>query len=333
MYRILITSRNFGAISAKDFDYFTSKGYEIAENPYFGSLPNEEQLISLVKDVDAAHIGNDRFNARVLESAPRLKAVNKAGIGVDNIDIEVASNLGIAVTNVPTATANSVADLTMGMILALFKKIVYTCNRVKQQNMWPLDRGTDMAGKTIGIIGLGRIGKKVVQRALGFDMKVLVYELFPDAEFVHRYGLELVDVDELVSLSDVVTLHIPKTPESTNFIDAARIASMKPTAILVNCARGGLVDEDALYKALSSGKLAGAGFDVLAEEPPPKRPPLFDLENFIITSHSGGNSTEAILETSKVAAENIISILEEGGDSCPNFLNRDRIENMRARLK
>ncbi|MGE4283485.1 MAG: phosphoglycerate dehydrogenase [Clostridia bacterium] len=329
MYKILITSRNFGAVSKADFNYFIDRGYEIVRNPFEGKLPTEEELISIIGDIDAVHIGNDNFNANILAHAKKLKVVNKAGIGVDNIDIDCASRLGIAVTNVPGTTANSVADLTFGLMLAVSKKIIYTYNRITQQGMWPVDRGNDIYGKTIGIIGLGRIGKNVALRAKGFGMNILSYEPYPDIAFVKENGITITDIDTLVSEADFVTLHIPKTPESTNIIDSRRLGIMKPSAILINAARGGLVNEEALYEALSTGKIAGAAFDVLTEEPPKSRPKLFDLDNFIITSHSGGNSIESIIQTSYVSAQNIIAILE--GFDCPNFLNKDKIINKQSK--
>jgi D-3-phosphoglycerate dehydrogenase len=327
VYRVLITSRNFGSVSKDDFKYFTDRGYEIVQNPFEDKMPSEDELISIIGDVDAVHIGNDSFSAKVLEHAKRLKVVNKAGIGVDNIDIDCASRLGIAVTNVPGTTANSVADLTFGLMLAVSKKIVYTHKRVTEKGLWPVDRGNDIAGKKIGIIGLGRIGKRVTLRAKGFDMTILAYEPHPDVAFVEEQGVTLMDLDALLKEADFITLHIPKTPENINLIDKRRIRLMRPSSILINTARGGLVDEDALYDALSSGELRGAAFDVLAEEPPKSRPKLFDLDNFIITSHSGGNSIESIMQTSYVSAQNIIAILE--GFDCPNFLNKGKIMNKR----
>lgn len=328
MYRVLITSRNFGSVSKNDFKYFTDRGYEIARNPFQGRMPSEDELISIIGGVDAVNIGNDSFGANVLEHAKRLKVVNKAGIGVDNIDIDCASRLGIAVTNVPGTTADSVADLAFGLMLAVSKKIVYTYKRVTEKDLWPVDRGNDIARKKIGIIGLGRIGKRVALRAKGFDMTVLAHEPHPDVAFVKEQGVTLMDLDALLREADFITLHIPKTPETINLIDKRRIGLMKPSTILINTARGGLVDEDALYDALSSGELRGAAFDVLAEEPPKNRPKLFDLDNFIITSHSGGNSIESIIQTSYVSAQNIIAILE--GSDCPNFLNKDKIMNKRS---
>lgn len=327
MYKVLVTSINFGSTSKEPVEYLKNHGCEIVDNPYHGKKPSENDLLSIVGDVDAVIIGNDVFNANVLKQAPKLKVINKAGVGVDNIDIDYASELGIAVTNTPGTNVNAVADLTFGLMLAVTKRIVYTHKRITDKNMWPLDRNNDLAEKTIGIIGLGRIGKGVALRAKGFSMRILASEPNPDMDFVKNHGIEVVEIDELVKEADFITLHLPKTPSTVNIIDRRRIAMMKPSAILVNTARGGLVDEEALYDALATGRLRGAGLDVLEEEPPKSRPKLFDLDNLVITSHSGGNSLEAIEAVSWVSAQNVVDILQ--GRDCPNQVNKRQIKKKR----
>jgi len=318
VFKVLVTGRNFGSISEHDYDYFTERGYEIVPNPYKGKMPNEEELCAVVGGIDAILIGNDGMNERVLSHADRLKVIAKSGIGVDNIDLAAASRQGIAVTNVPGTTANSVADLTFGLMLGISKLIMYTNRRV-MSGMWPVDRGNDIYGKTLGIIGFGRIGQAVAKRAKGFDMRVLAYDEIPNPQAAKDLGVELTTLDELVPQCDYITLHVPKTPSTTKMFDAVRIARMKKGSFLINAARGGVVDEDALYNALQSGQLAGAAADVLEVEPPKERPRLFDCENFLITSHSGGNSKESISLTAKIAAQNIIQVLE--GLPCPNVVN------------
>ncbi len=327
MYKVLVTSLNFGTASEEPIRYLTEQGCEIVDNPYKGKRMSEEQLISMIGDIDAVIIGNDEFSEKVIKHATKLKVISKTGVGVDNINIDYASKVGIAVTNVPGTNANSVADLTFGLMLAVSKKIVYTYKRVTEENTWPLDRSHDIAEKTIGIIGLGRIGKEVALRAKGFKMDILASEPHPDLDFVNNHELILVEIDELVKKADFITLHIPKTPETTNLINRKRIEMMKPSAVLLNVARGGLVDEEALYDALATRRIRGAGFDVLKKEPPTKRPKLFDLDNFVITSHSGGNSIEAIKASSWASAQNLVHILK--GCECPNLVNKARIINKR----
>lgn len=317
MFRVLVTGRNFASVTP-DFNYFIERGYEIVENPYKGRMPNEEELCAVIGDVDAILVGNDRISAKVLACAKRLKVVAKSGIGVDNIDVDRCSEMGIAVVNVPGTTAIPVAELTIAMMLNISKLIMYTNRRV-MGGMWPVDRGHDVFGKKLGIVGFGRIGQQVAKRAKAFDMELYAYDPFMNHEKAEELGVIESSLDEITEQCDYITIHVPKTPENVNLFDAARIARMKKGSYLINCARGGLVDEEALYHALQSGWLAGAAMDVLAVEPPVSRPKLFDCENFLITSHSGGNSQESISETSRVAANNIICVLEHL--PCPNIVN------------
>lgn len=318
MFNVLVTGRNFGAISPRDYDPFLSRGYNILENPFAGKMPSEEQLCGIIGEADAILIGNDRMTEKVFAHAKRLKVIAKFGIGVDNVDLVAATAHGVAVTNVPGTTANSVADLTIGLILCISKLIVYTNRRV-MSGMWPVDRGHDIHGKSLGIVGFGRIGQGVAKRARGFDMRVLAYDPYFNDDAAAALGVKKATLDELTQQCDYITLHIPKTSQTENLFDAKRIAAMKSDAYLVNASRGGIVNEDALYDALQSGHLAGAAADVLAAEPPTERPRLFDCENFVITSHSGGNSVESIALTAKIAAENIIAVLE--GLPCENIVN------------
>ncbi|MHC1758995.1 MAG: phosphoglycerate dehydrogenase [Negativicutes bacterium] len=318
MYKILVTGRNFGSVSKTDYNYFLDRGYEILPNICAGRLPSEQELCDMVADADAILIGNDMISTRVLEHAEHLKVIAKSGIGVDNIDIPAATAKGIAVTNVPGTTANSVAELTMGFILCISKLIMYTNRRV-MKGMWPLDRGSDISGKALGIVGFGRIGQTVAKFANAFSMKIMAYDPYFSEEAAKKLGVKKATLDEITKQCDFITLHIPKTSETTNLFDAERIARMKQGSFLINAARGGIVNEDALYNALQSGHLAGAAADVLEHEPPTERPRLYDCENFLITSHSGGNSKETIMLTSKVAAQNIIEVLE--GLECPNVVN------------
>jgi len=317
MYRVLVTGRNFGVVSP-DFDYFTGRGIEIAENPFRGHMPNEEELKSVIGDADAILVGNDKVSRDVLAHAKRLKVVSKSGIGVDNIDVDECSRLGIAVTNVPGTTAVSVAELTMALMLNVSKLVMFTNRRV-MSGMWPVDRGHDIFGKKLGIVGFGRIGRQVAVRAKAFGMAVMAYDPYMDHRAAEELGVKPAALDEITEACQYITLHVPMTPENANLFGAERISRMREGSYLINAARGGLVDEDALYAALMSGHLAGAAADVLKSEPPAERPKLFDCENFLITSHSGGNSQESVSETSRVAAENIIAVLE--GLPCPNVVN------------
>lgn len=317
MFRILVTSRTFGTVTP-DNNYFLEKGWEIKENPYAGCVPTEDQLCELISDVDAIIPGNDRITARVLSCAKRLKVIGRPGIGVDNVDVDTCSKMGIVVTNAPGINSVAVAELAMALMLNISKLVMYTNRRV-MLGMWPADQGHDLYHKKLGILGFGRIGQNVAKRAKAFDMDIMSYDPFMNHAAAAKLGVKVTTLDEITAQSDYITLHIPKTPENVNLFDATRLARMKKGSYLINTSRGGLVDEDALYDALKSGHLGGAAFDVLAVEPPVERPKLFDCENFLITAHSGGNSQECISETARVVAENIISVLE--GRFCPNVVN------------
>ena len=291
---------------------------EIAENPFKGRMPNEAELKSVIGEADAILVGNDRVSRDVLAQAKRLKVVSKSGIGVDNIDVDACAQLGIAVTNVPGTTAVSVAELTIALMLNISKLVMFTNRRV-MSGMWPVDRGHDIFGKKLGIVGFGRIGRQVAVRAKAFGMDIMAYDPYMDHKAAEELGVRPATLDEITQACQYITLHVPMTPENANLFGAERISRMLKGSYLINAARGGLVDEDALYDALMSGHLAGAAADVLKSEPPAERPKLFDCENFLITSHSGGNSQESVSETSRIAAENIIAVLE--GLPCPNVVN------------
>lgn len=318
MFTVLITSRNFGAASPEDYEYFLRRGYAIKPNPVKGKLPTEEELCGLIADVDAILVGDDKINRRVLSHANKLKVIAKSGIGVDSIDLAAAKERGIAVANAPGTGADTVADLAMGLMLCVSKKIMQS-NRMVMEGKWPLLRGNDIAHKTLGIVGFGAIGRAVAGRAAGFGMRLLAYDPFALPEAAEKLGVQMRDLDDMLPECDYVSLHIPKTPETIDLFDARRLACMKQGAYLINTARGGIVNEDALYAALQSGRLAGAASDVLAKEPPDMRHKLLDCEQFLLTSHIGGSSVESLRVTARVSAENIIAVLE--GRACPNIVN------------
>lgn len=319
MFRVLVTGRNFGSIT-NDFNYFLERGYEVVENPYknIGRAPNEEELLAVIDDVDAILVGNDPVTAAVIEKGKRLKVVAKSGIGVDNIDIDKCTEKGIAVVNVPGTTAIPVAELAMGHMLSLSKLIMYN-NRRAMNGMWPVDRGFDLYHKKLGIVGFGRIGQNLAKRAAGFEMEIMAYDPYMNEAAAKELGVKVSTLDEITEQCDYISIHVPKMPSTIDLFDAERISRMKKGSYIINCARGGIVNEDALYDALQSGHLAGASADVLNVEPPKERPKLYDCENFLVTSHIGGNSVECISATAQVAAENIINVLEN--KPCRNIVN------------
>jgi D-3-phosphoglycerate dehydrogenase / 2-oxoglutarate reductase len=266
----------------------------------------EAGLLPLVPEIEAWIVrGATKVTRRLMESAPRLRWVARAGAGLDNIDVAAAKERGVQVLNVPGANAVAVAELTFGLLLGLFRKIPAADASVRRGE-WDKSRymGRELRGKTLGIVGLGKIGRAVARRARGFEMTCVGHDpLVPDAE-VRAMEVEPLDLEALLARSDIVTLHVPLTPETKGMIGRARLARMARGAVLVNAARGGLVDEVALLAALESGALAGAALDVFADEPP-KGSPLLSHPRLILTPHIGAATAEA----QEAVGEEIVKLL------------------------
>lgn len=308
MQRVLVTARIFGYLSDEGFEIFRRRGIELVPNPYRGKGLNEGQLIELIGGVDGLLTGVDQVTRTVIEKADRLKVISKFGTGVDNIDITAATDKGIVVTSAPGANSDAVADMTFALILAIARKLTHGFDRVRKGD-WPLMVGTEVYGKTIGLIGLGQIGRRVARRAGGFSMKIMAYDKFPDERFAQENDIELAPLETILKEADFVSVHVPLNEETQNLIGCEQLQRMKPSAFLINTARGGIVDEDALLEALKSGKIAGAAFDVLKEEPPTQRH-LAELENFIVTPHVSPFTKEAIEKVERLSAQNIIDVLD-----------------------
>jgi D-3-phosphoglycerate dehydrogenase len=266
----------------------------------------EADLLPLVADIDAWIVrGATQVTRKLIESAPRLRWVARAGAGLDNIDVAAAKERGIAVLNVPGANAVAVAELVFGLLLGLLRHIPEADASVRRGE-WDKSRfmGRELRGKTLGIVGLGKIGRAVAQRALAFEMTCVGHDpLVPEAD-VRAMGIEPLALDDLVSRADVLTLHVPLSPETRGLIGADRIARLPRGAFLVNAARGGLVDEAALLGALESGAIAGAALDVFSAEPP-KGSPLVGHPRVVATPHVGA----ATVEAQEAVGEEIVRLL------------------------
>jgi phosphoglycerate dehydrogenase-like enzyme len=242
--------------------------------------------------------------------APNLKLVSILGTGTDNVDLVAASRRGIRVTNTPGVGAPSVAELTLGLMLAVTRAIPLSDVRLRQ-GIWQHVEGPELAGKTLGLLGLGAIGQYVARLARGLGMRVVAWSFVADAARAERLGVELVERDDVFRLSDVVSVHLRNTPEVRGLVGARELALMKPSAYLINTARGALVDQDALAQALRSGQIAGAGLDVYQVEPlPPERNPFLDLPNVVLTPHAGAVTREANTRSRAMPVDNIIAFLE-----------------------
>lgn len=255
---------------------------------------NEEQLLPLVADADAWVVRSaTKVTRRLIEAAPRLRWVGRAGAGLDTIDVAAAKEKGIEVMNVPGANSIAVAELVFGLLLSVFRRLP-EADASLRRGEWLKSKlmGRELRGKTIGIVGMGKIGRAVATRAAAFEMRCLGHDPIVPADAIRAAGAEPVSLEALLAVSDVVSLHVPVTAETKKMIDAARIASMKRGAVLVNAARGDLVDEGALMEALQSGHLAGAALDVFAAEPPGTIP-LLALPNVVASPHIGASTREA----------------------------------------
>jgi D-3-phosphoglycerate dehydrogenase len=281
-----------------------------------------EELLSALAGVEALVVRSaTRVDAEVLETGRDLKVVGRAGIGLDNVDVAAATRLGIMVVNAPQSNVISAAEHTVALILAQARNIPQA-DAALRDGRWERSRfqGTELYGKTLGIVGLGRVGALVAQRCNAFGMRLLAYDPFVSRERAAQMGVELASLAEVLGRADIVTVHLPKTPETTGLIGQAELAAMKPGARLVNTARGGIGDEAALAKAIDDGHLAGAALDVFAEEPTTQSP-LFDLDGVVVTPHLGASTTEAQDKAGVTIAQQLLLAL--AGQFVPNAVNVD----------
>jgi len=282
-------------------------GCEVVEGDEWRPLLPEE-VAEVIPGVDAVIAGNDRFEATVFPHADRLRVISRWGIGVDAIDLAAATRAGVVVTNTPGLTANAVGDFTFMLMLALARNLC-TCLDVMRCCGWDEICGVDLWQKTLGIVGFGAIGRAVARRAQGFEMRVLAYDVVPDEAAASALGVRLVDLEMLLRESDFVTLHASASDESENLIGRDALALMKPSAHLINTARGKLVDEQALATALHEGHLAGAAMDAHRCEPPGEGYALASAPNCILTPHSAFNSAETVRAVNRAAAGNVLTVL------------------------
>lgn len=307
--KILITPRTFGVVDETPIRYLEEKGYEVILNPY-GRLLTQEELIKLIPGVDGIIVGLDRLDKEVLRAAKKLKVISKYGMGIDNIDMECAASLGIQVARTPGTNNKAVAELTIGLILDVARQISYSFQNI-QRGAWARSQGFELDGKILGLVGTGQIGKEVGRLAGAFGMDTLCYDIHPDEEWAARNIAQYVSLNELLSRADVVSLHVPLYEETRHLISIAELAMMKSTAILINTARGGVVDEKALFVALKEGRILGAGLDVFETEPPLDSP-LVGLDNVVLTAHIGSHTRESIARMSWLAVENVLAELSGG---------------------
>lgn len=268
-----------------------------------------DQLRPHLPDLDALLAGGERMTPAMFDLAPKLRVVARTGVGYDLIDVAAATARKVAVSITPGTNQGSVAEQTFALILALARRIVHN-DRVIHAGGWDRALVEPVRGKTLGLIGMGRIGKATAVRARAFEMRVFACDPTPDPEFDARHQIDRLPLDELVSESDYVSLHLPLTPESRGMVDRRFIERMKPGAYLINTARGALVVESDLAEALQSGRLAGAGLDVLEHEPPRADCPLLGVPNVVLSPHVAGTDLESMNAMSELAARTIVDLYE-----------------------
>ncbi|MGQ9476997.1 MAG: 2-hydroxyacid dehydrogenase [Candidatus Bipolaricaulia bacterium] len=295
--------------------------YEMNAGPPLGKA----ELVAKVREAGVAGLIcllSDRIDREVLEAGKALKVVANVAVGYDNIDVQAASELGIMVTNTPEVLTEATADLTFGLILAVARRIVEGDKLVRRGGFhgWELDLllGAEVHHKTLGIVGLGRIGQAVARRASGFGMEILYYDPVRRPELEQELGAEFVGLEELLRRSDFVSLHLPLMPQTRHLLGKRELELMKPTAFLINVARGPIVDEAALVEALKAGRLAGAGLDVFEHEPE-VHPELLELANVVLTPHIGSAGRETRVKMAIMAVENVFAALS--GRRPPNLVN------------
>jgi D-3-phosphoglycerate dehydrogenase len=328
--KIFVASRSFGKVVDDGVKLLRKEG-EIIGNPYGRALSSDE-LRENVRNVDAALLGNDTCDANVLNSSSKLIVVSRHGIGVDSIDLKSATENGIVVANTPKVNTTAVVEHTMALMLAILRKIPGADLSLKSKNWEGLKFvGEELAGKKLGIIGLGAIGKHVAKRAKAFGVEILYTDEVRDTLLEEELGMLFVPLHDLLRVSDVISIHVPLTSDTRGLIGRSEILLMKKGVYIVNTARGGIVDADALAEGLRSGHIAGAAIDVFDTEPPDFTSPLFNAEGIVMTPHIGAYTIEAIRRMDRVAAENIVKAFHA---EIPEYVvNKEVLSSQKLRLR
>lgn len=312
--RAVSTSPSFAKYSQEPRHLLAAQGIECIDLP---ADLTEDGFIERAQNVQAAIVAFTPITARVLDALPELRLICKHGVGVDNIDVDAARERGVTVCNVPGANRHAVADFAFALLLSLARSIPHA-DRLTRTGEWPRLFGAGVHGKTLGIVGLGNIGREVARRASGFDMQVLAYDPFPAPGIEAQLGVELCALDDLCARSDFISLHVGLDASTRHLIDARALTLMKPSAMLINAARGGIVDEDALHVALRDRRIAGAALDAFEQEPP-YGSALLELDSVIATSHIAGYTEDALTALSLSCVENVLRLAK--GEPLLNVVN------------
>jgi len=301
--KVLVTPRSFGKTDDAPFQILRDADLEIVPNPRGGIL-SEEELIAALDGCDGVIVGVDPLTRRVLHSAKQLRAVAKYGVGTDNIDLVAAAELDIPVSRTVGANAKAVADYAFALMLSAARRVGEIDAHCRKGD-WGKRIGLDVCGKTLGLIGLGAIGREMVKRARGFEMTVLAEDVVWDSAYAEANGVIHTGIPEICARADFISLHVPLTDATRGLIGAEELRLMKPAAIVINSARGGLIDENALLHALKERRIYAAGLDAFATEPPDD-PEWFTLDNAILGSHCAASTDGAVTAMGVMAARNLV---------------------------
>jgi D-3-phosphoglycerate dehydrogenase len=304
--KVLITPMTLAGIESPYLQVLREGGFEIVFPPRAFQL-TESELLGVLPGVKAVLAGSEPYTPRVLTANRQLRVIARCGVGYDAVNLPAATAQGIAVCIAPGTNQEAVAEHTFALMLALAKDVPNQHNAMRTGH-WARRTNLPLRGRTLGIAGLGRIGKAVAERGQAFNMRLLAYEPYPDQAFVAKYGVTLVPFEQLLAEADYLSLHLPLTEHSRYLINKRTLSRMKPTAFLINTARGGLVCEADLLEALKAGKIGGAGLDVFEEEPPATINPLCLLDNVVLTPHAAGGDVESRDAMAASAARSIVAL-------------------------
>ena len=322
MKKILISTRTFGRYSDDPINLLKENNFEVIN-------VDEKNITDYIRNADAIIVGTTPITGEMLKKS-KIKIIAKHGVGVDNIDLQVATELGIPVTITLGANTPSVAELALTFILALSRNIVAAHCEVFQKQSWPNVVGMEIGGKALGLLGFGNIARQLSKMAICLGMKVMAHDPFVSRDDIARTGVTPAEFDEIFEKADFVSVHVPLTSETRNLIGERELKSMKRTSFLINTARGHIVNEEALAKALKEKWIAGAALDVFANEPLNPESPLFECQNIIVTPHIGAHTKEAIYRMNMMAAQTIVDFFE--GNISPNIVvNREVITRVTTR--
>lgn len=306
IHKVFVSTHPFGSVNSESLDILARSDIQVDLNPY-GRKIKPEELKQCIRSADALIAGTERIDTEVLDCAPELKLIARAGIGIDNIDLDEIRRRGILLTYTPDAVSQAVAELTVANMINV-ARFIPQIHMAVQSRQWQRIIGFEIANKTVGLIGFGRVGQRVAKMLQGFSCNLLVNDIAPDQETGSRYGVKFCSKEDIYREADIISLHIPKTRLTQNLIKEREIGMMKPTVCLINTSRGNMIDETALYHALKTGEIAGATIDVYEQEP--YSGPLTELDNVILTAHSGSCSREARYQMELGAAQEVVRFVE-----------------------